>query len=133
MKFLLLFLFILGGCATTDISSLDPKSVATGATVVKTVEKIKEVFTPHYPLLNNPSEICDITSDPVTCYLVPCSEEGDCAVRIDKATFLENNPKIVTIRASQVVEIVKFCEKNPKACEEYSGHYEGQKIILRRN
>ena len=132
---ILIFLFFTGcaGLGSITEGPIDPASVATGATVVKTVEKIKEVFTPKYPLLNNPQEICDITSDPVVCYVIPCVEGGNCEVHIDRSEFLTNNPKVVTIQTSMAVEVVSFCNKNPDACESYSGEYKNLKIILTKD
>ena len=77
MKFLLLLL--LTGCASiSEQRTQDTLSTAvTTATAIKVVEKVKEVFTPKYPLIANPSEVCDITSDPVVCWVIPCAG-GEC-------------------------------------------------------
>ena len=131
MRYLFL-IFFLTGCAWVEKDPAEAGKVAAGTVaVVKTVEKIKEVFTPKYPLIVNPAEICDITKDPVQCFVVPCHpHEGECETHIPYKEFLSENPKVVTISASLVVETVNFCNKNPKACEKFWGQYKNQKIIL---
>ena len=110
---IILALLVLTGCGTlnkeADSTSALQTAVGTAA-VIKTVEKIKEVFTPHFPLLVFPSEICDISEDPVVCYVVPCAN-GPCENKVDRQEWLNNNPKVVTIEASMVVEMTKFCKK----------------------
>ena len=129
MIFPFFFLFFIGCANLADTSPVDVPTAVGTATVVKVVEKVKEVFSPKYPLLANPSEICDITTDPVTCYVVPCAG-GECSKKTQRDQWISENPKVVTIETSMVPEIVKFCQKNERACEEYAGHYKGSKIIL---
>ena len=126
-KYLIAMLFLVG-CATEVPETL--KGAAGSAVVIKTVEKVKEVFTPHFPLLAKPSEICDITTDPVTCYVIPCVDDKDCVLKWDRNEWFKNNPKVFTLESNVVVEIVKFCDKNPDACLRYKGFYSGKKIVL---
>ena len=131
---LLLFL-ILTGCA--GIEQVKPEKAlgggaVSGAVAVKTVEKIKEVFTPEYRLLFEPIEICSIGSENgITCFLVPCLEgEESCTIRYQKDEWLESNSKVLTLRTSSLTNIKLFCEKNKDACEYYKGYYSGSKIVL---
>ena len=128
MKLLFLMIFLVG-CANVpeDVQNVAPVAIG-GAVVAETAKKITQAFTPKYPLLVQPQEICDITQDPVKCWIVPC--RTSCEVSIDRATFLANNPKVQTIQSSQIVSALKFCEKNTKACEKFLGEYDGFKIVL---
>lgn len=126
-------LLILSSCA--DIA--DPASVGAGAVggavTVKVVEKVKEVFTPHFPLIVNPSEICDITKeDIVTCYVIPCSDdtEQNCEIHTPKEQWMIDNPKVYTLRSASVVEILNFCGRNEGSCEDILGEYSAGKIVL---
>ena len=128
MKILLFMSVFLMSCAQ-NVQKTPPEAVALGSVAVaKTVEKIKEVWTPKYPLIVNPAEICDITHDPVKCYIVPCHE--NCERHIPLGEFVRDNPKVVTVSSSLMVEAVLFCKKNLSACEKYIGQYENKKIVL---
>ena len=133
MKFLILFLF-LAGCAGLPLQTQSPAGIAGGAlggvAVTKTIEKVKEVFTPHYLLQVQPVEICDITGDPVKCFIIPCDNESLCMVGYERVEWFANNPKVQTIRTSQVTAILEFCQHNLKACENYQGHYQNKTIVI---
>ena len=124
-----------GGLLETDSTSAVGGAVA-GAATVKVVEKVKEVFTPHFPLIVNPTEICDITgSDTVTCYVVPCSDiSGDsCEITTPINEWFADNPKVYTLRSASVVEILNFCGRNEGSCEDFVGKYSGGKIVITKD
>ena len=131
MRYLLLLLF-LTGCA-----GIEPRSAAGGAVggaiLAETIDKAKEVFTPHYPLIKNPFEVCDITQkDKVTCYIIPCKIKEKCQVVLTKDEWYNNNFKVISVEHSLVVEVLRFCKKNPGACKDYIGYYnEGGTIIIK--
>ena len=135
MKKLSLFLsIVLIGC-TTGLTA--PESVGVGAlgTVAteKVVEKIKKVVEPQYKLYWDPIEICSIKDDPVVCHLVPCDyNHTTCTITIPKKSFIEQNEKIITVRSSQIENIMDYCNKNKDFCLERFGFYKekSQKIIL---
>ena len=126
---------LLSGCAgiTPDV---DPRSLGTGAlggvALTKTVEKVKEVFTPDYPFLFRPIEVCDIVKSSlfVECYLIPCHEDGKCSVKYGKDKFFKDNPKMITVQRSLFASAKDFCKRNEDGCQLYIGHYEDQKIVI---
>ena len=132
--FIFLFSLPLLGCAGIDVTPTQSAlggGAVTGAVAVKTIEKVKEIFTPKYPLLVKSIEICDLTlDDKVKCFLVPCSNEDVCVITRDKEEWIEENPKVITMRTSSLPAIRAFCLHNEKACEEMRSEYEGYKIII---
>ena len=135
---LLFLLFIFTGCA--DLANVDSSSAVggavAGATTVKVVEKVKEVFTPHFPLVVNPTEICDITGeDEVKCYLIPCSDISgkNCEIITPIHEWFADNPKVYTLRSASVVEILNFCGRNEGSCEDFVGKYSGGKIVITKD
>lgn len=127
---------ILISCADVSDTANVVGSAVGGATTVKVVEKVKEVFTPHFPLIVNPSEICDITDEEfVTCYVIPCSDDSEtnCEIKTEKEKWFLDNPKVYTLRSASVIEILNFCGRNEGSCEDYLGEYSAGKIILVRD
>lgn len=132
---LILMAIVLTGCA--GLSRVDGDKalgggVATGVVAGKAVDAVRGVFTPDYPLLFEPVEICGLDQpDKVHCFLVPCqAEDSKCEYTQDKAEWLADNPKVVSLRSSMLIKAKHFCEKHREACEQYWGYYEGAKIIL---
>ena len=133
MKFLLMLIF-LTGCALPGIQEVTPRQAVgagavTGAVATKTIEKVREVFTPHYPLLVRPLEIC-ILEQKITCHIVPCHEDGKCTKEYAWGDWIESNSRVLTVRRSLVASVSVFCDKNADACKHYAGYYEGEKIVI---
>ena len=126
---------LLTGCAgiTPDV---DPRSlgggVLAGAALTKTVEKVKEVFTPDYPFLYRPIEVCDLLKSSlfVECYLIPCHEKGKCSIKYGKDKFYKDNPKMITVQRSLFASAKDFCKRNEDGCQLYNGYYQDQKIVI---
>ncbi len=133
-KIFIVLLLTLSGCA--GIETLTPtQSLGTGAVggavAIKTVEKVKEVFTPEYKLLVHPFEICSLTDpETITCWLVPCGEDMNCQTNFTRSEWIQSNAKILTVRHSLIANVANFCDKNEDACVDYLGHYEGEKVII---
>ena len=123
---------MLTGCAgiSSVVETKDAIGVAAGTVAVaQTVKKVKEVFTPKFLLQVNPLEICDITQDPVVCYITPCATDCESSTPFDK--WIEENPKVLTLESSAIVESTVFCDKNPKACEIYRGSFNSNlKVVI---
>ena len=134
-KFILFLL--LSSCA--PLTRVPPEQAlggaASGVIVTKTLEKTKEVFQPHYPLLAKPSELCSLSDqDHVICFIIPCnSDTGKCTYSTSREDWLSANQKVFTLRTSQIPAIKLFCERNKGACEEYLAYYAGSKIIVKRD
>ena len=131
------FMFlILTGCAGIQKLSSEKAlggGVVTGVVAGQVAEKVKDVFTPKYLLLFEPVEICGLEEeDKVTCFIVPCKEEDSkCSATWDKKDWIEENPKVITLRSSLLVPAKHFCKENREACEKYWGYYEGNKIVVK--
>ena len=125
---------LLAGCA--GIGEIDPRQAAggalAGAALTKAVEKTKEVFSPHYPLIASPIQVCDVVSNSlfVKCFLIPCAKEGQCSIKYGKEQFFKDNSKMITVSQSLFVPVKKFCKMQPEACLEQSGYYAGKKIVI---
>ena len=143
---ILFSLFIFTGCAgllgTGPISQTQSGlgGAIGGAAAVKVVEKVKEVFTPKYPLYLQPIELCVLGAE-VTCSLAPCTE--DCDIKMSFSEFVAwqkelqgtENPKVATLRTSakQINTMQEYCRKNDeaeKACIDQISQYEGQTIVV---
>ena len=131
--FLCIVSLLFVSCAGMDISAASKPQigggVVAGAAAVKTVERIKEVFTPEYPLYLQPIELCTLDRE-VTCFLVPCQK--NCVITLSFEEFVELNPKVATIRTSskQINAAQAFCEKNKEACVDQISQYEGKTIVV---
>lgn len=136
MKLLVILLIVIQiGCAGFPPSRISTGQAAgagaiAGAATQKVVERVKEVFTPKYPLYLPPHEICDISSSSVvvTCYLIPC--EKDCKRSVGWPEWAKNNPSVLTVRQSAIPAAIEFCKKNEEACVEQIGEYAGQTIVI---
>ncbi len=140
MKLLIVMsLMFLGGCAGMGMSpfggsQMSPSQavgagVVGGAVVSKAADKVREVFTPKYPLHLPPQEICDISGKiVVVCHLVPCKE--NCEKSYSILEWFENNKKVLTVKMSALPAAIEFCNKNEGACEFYLGEYSGDSIVI---
>ena len=133
-KIFLISFLALAGCegieTLTKEQSLGVGAVG-GAVVGKTVEKVREVFTPDYKLLVHGIEICDISSeDSITCYLVPCQPEKTCTQEYERTDWINSNGKVITVRHSLVANVAQFCNKNPDACQDFWAFYDGSKVVI---
>ena len=134
MKKLVFFLFFVG-CADLARVPSDQAlggGVATGVVVSKVAGTVKDSLTPHFLLQTRPAEICGLDDpDVVSCFIVPCAEEGDqCRKETPREQWIKENPKVLTLRTSSLISVKHFCEKNPEACDIHEGKYDGEKIVL---
>ena len=127
----------LGGCA--GIQHLAPEKalgggVASGLVAGKVAEKVKDSLTPHYRLQFQSIEICGLDHETqIRCFLVPCTASDElCSYTQDKDEWIQSNPKVLTLRSSLLIPVKKFCEKNPDACDKYTGYYSGYRILLKK-
>ena len=132
---LILMAIVFTGCAgleQVDSTKALGGGVGAGVVATKAVEKVKAVFTPEYPLLFEPVEICGLDQpDEVQCFLVPCqAEDSKCSYTEDKQSWIAKNPKVITVRSSMLIKAKHFCQKHREACEKYHGLYQGNKIAV---
>ena len=136
MKILILTLLLMTGCGgletLTPQQSLGAGAVA-GAVTAKTVEKVKEVFTPEYKLLVHPFLICDISEDGqngITCFIIPCPSDSTCQHTYSREEWLESNRKVLSVRHSLIANVADFCKANEDACIDFLGYFEGEKVVI---
>lgn len=126
---------ILSGCAQLQDTPTKPALLGAGAGLYAGIQakrianKLREDLSPEYKLLVDPIEICAFLSDGVECSLVPCNNQ--CTIKYTHEEFVQDHPKVVTMRSSDFANAVAFCKKHDwKVCISYLGNYEDRAIIL---
>ena len=132
---LILISLFLYGCALADT---DAGKVVAGVGIEKIRQEIVEVFTPVYPLYDNPTEFCSFDSNSdvnLTCIIIPCTSArgAGCIKKLTLEEFQIYSPKFITLESSarQLASVMIFCKKNPKTCIRVGGQYLGKKIVLK--